>query len=272
MNIQLMSDLHLEFGSMDLPGGDVLLLAGDICVADYLRSVRTDQDAIIHRKICDAFFKQECSKYSAVYYIMGNHEHYNGTFENSADLLRNYLEDTNVTLLTNEAVTLGDWTLFGGTMWTNYRNANPMSMGAARSQMSDHHVIRMRSPAEYASDYRPQFRPEDAVNEHNSFMTALTETIDAHALDMRKMIVMSHHAPSYRSIHEMYRGSILNDAYASDLDHVIESAPHIKYWFHGHMHDNMDYMVDSCRVVCNPRGYYGHYLNPEFNSDFVIEL
>ena len=37
MKLHLMSDLHLEFAPMQqLPGGDVLLLAGDILVADSL--------------------------------------------------------------------------------------------------------------------------------------------------------------------------------------------------------------------------------------------
>ena len=31
MKIELASDLHLEFGPLELPGGEVLILAGDIC-------------------------------------------------------------------------------------------------------------------------------------------------------------------------------------------------------------------------------------------------
>jgi hypothetical protein len=135
MKLQLMSDLHLEFGGMDLPGGDVLLLAGDICVADCLRAERTDRDAVRHRKTCDTFFRNECRKYNTVYYIMGNHEHYSGIFDNSANILREYLAGTNVTLLEKQSVTVDDWTIFGGTMWTNYRNANPMSMGEHHNQV-----------------------------------------------------------------------------------------------------------------------------------------
>ena len=38
---------------------------------------------------------------------------------------------------------------------------------------------------------------------------------------------------------------------------VIHSKIHnkIKYWIHGHMHSNVDYMIGDTRVVCNPRGY-----------------
>jgi len=272
MKLQLMSDLHLEFGDMTLPGGDVLLLAGDICVADCFRAERTDRDAIRHRETCDMFFHNECSKYNTVYYIMGNHEHYGGVFDNNAAILCEYLAGTNVTLLEKQAVTVDDWTIFGGTMWTNYRNANPMSMNAAQCGMTDHEHIRKSAESSGYRAYRPQFYPNDALADHEQFMHELSKCVEDLALDMRKLIVMSHHAPSYNSVHEIYKGSLLNDAYASDLENIMISAPHIKYWFHGHMHDSMDYMVEGCRVVCNPRGYHGHYLNSEFNSNLVFEL
>lgn len=33
MKIQYASDLHLEFGGVTLPGGDILILAGDVAEA-----------------------------------------------------------------------------------------------------------------------------------------------------------------------------------------------------------------------------------------------
>ena len=29
-------------------------------------------------------------------------------------------------------------------------------------------------------------------------------------------------------------------------------------WTHGHTHEDFDYMIGGCRVVCNPRGYSGY--------------
>jgi len=37
------------------------------------------------------------------------------------------------------------------------------------------------------------------------------------------------------------------------LDHA-----QIRLWTHGHTHEDFDYEIGTCRVVCNPRGYVGH--------------
>jgi len=69
----------------------------------------------------------------------------------------------------------------------------------------------------------------------------------------------------------------LSAAFASNLDHLVERAD---LWIHGHTHDNFDYQLGRCRVVCNPRGYVwerhggnGHTVeNPEFNPGLVVEV
>jgi hypothetical protein len=51
---------------------------------------------------------------------------------------------------------------------------------------------------------------------------------------------------------------MVNGAYSSDLDQFILDRPQIKLWTHGHTHHEFDYMIGSCRVMCNPRGYDGY--------------
>ena len=66
MKIQVMNDLHIEFDTgpnFNLPGGEVLLLPGDVCVAAYLRKDRTDKRAKKHAKVCKQFFFEDCAKY-----------------------------------------------------------------------------------------------------------------------------------------------------------------------------------------------------------------
>jgi len=44
----------------------------------------------------------------------------------------------------------------------------------------------------------------------------------------------------------------MNGGYRSDLSGLVASSA---MWFHGHMHDSVDYTVNKTRVLSNPRGY-----------------
>ena len=276
MKINVMSDLHLEFASMALPGGDVLLLAGDICVAGYLTNSRTDARAREHQKICDKFFYQECKKYSKVYYIAGNHEHYHGVFDHTVEKLKQFLAGSNVTVLDNEMVDLGDWNLFGATLWTDYNKDNFFAKLTAGKAMNDHHIIHKV----HKNGVIAKFSPEDAYEEHKKTIAILDETLYNWEVVDKPTIVMGHHGPTYKSIHLKYGVDDLNYAYSSDLSEVIFRHTNIKYWFHGHTHDSFDYMVGDCRVIANPRGYARKYTsdragepeNKSFNVDFELEI
>jgi Icc-related predicted phosphoesterase len=275
MKICCLNDLHLEFDrqpTLKLAGGDVLLLPGDVVVAAYLRPDRTDKDARVMRRVADAFFKEE---FNRVYYIMGNHEHYRGVYDHTAEVLREYLEGTNVTLLDKEFVDLDDgWQLFGGTFWTDYNNDDYFAKHNAQNRMCDHTVIKKLRNVPRQTPVVGNFKPDDALVEFKTTIKTLEEGLYDYKRIDRKTIVMSHHAPSSKSVHPQFADDVLmNHAYYSDLSGLILDHPEIKYWFHGHMHDNHDYMVgDDCRVVCNPRGYSGYELNHGFDSEFNVEI
>ena len=262
MKISVISDIHLEFGGLDLPGGDILFLPGDIVVADFLRNDRTDKDARNLRKISDKFFFGECSKYNKVFMISGNHEHYRGVFDNTSALLRDYLQKTNVTFLDNEFYDLSDeYRIFGATLWTDYAKEDWFSISHAKKNMSDYHVI--------LKDGNRKFTVHDAIDEHKKTLSVMREEFPK---TDKKIIVMSHHAPSYKSIHDYYRGDALNPAYVTELSEMILSHTNIRYWFHGHLHDPSNYMIGECNVICNPRGYAKYETNPDFNINFEIEV
>jgi predicted phosphodiesterase len=120
MKIQLVSDLHLEFEDVNIKnesGADVLILSGDILVADDLRNQPADlsladipdegygraRRALRYRD----FFLRVSFQFKHVIYIMGNHEHYHGKFDKSADIIREtlgYLNVNNVHLLDRDTV------------------------------------------------------------------------------------------------------------------------------------------------------------------------
>jgi predicted phosphodiesterase len=89
VKIALASDIHLEFGAIELENAesaDVLILAGDICQA-----VDVTYDTTIGRT-CQVFFKQVSARFPKVIYIMGNHEHYQGDYARSRERLQKMLD------------------------------------------------------------------------------------------------------------------------------------------------------------------------------------
>lgn len=87
------------------------------------------------------------------------------------------------------------------------------------------------------------------------------------------IVVITHHAPSRKSIHPKFADSLLNACFVSDARHLIDgSRAHL--WIHGHTHDSFDYFLNGTRVVCNPRGYAkeGVNENPSFDANFVVEI
>lgn len=84
-------------------------------------------------------------------------------------------------------------------------------------------------------------------------------------------VVVTHMAPSMQSVPERYKKDPLSAAFASNLDALIErTRPGL--WIHGHTHDSFDYRIGRTRVMCNPYGYYGRELNPDFREDLVAEI
>lgn len=264
MKLDFLSDLHLEFGTETLEGGEVLLLAGDVCVADYLRKERTDKYARRHRARYEQFFKEECAKYEKVYYVMGNHEHYSGRFDRTESLLREALKDTNVELLQNQVVKLTpSWSLFGSTFWTDLNKGDYFAIQAAKTHMNDFKEIEVEK--------KVKLTPTVTMSEHEVALWRLGEVLESLEKG-ENLIVMSHHAPHFGSIAERYRGSLLNYSYYSDKERLILDNPQIKYWLHGHVHTDFDYEIGECRVLCNPRGYVGVDTNKHYAKKKTIEL
>ena len=141
MNVKVLSDLHLEFtkeGDQDFdPGtGDVLILAGD--VADAMAYVhRCDEDL---RSVYDRFFKRCALGYDRVFYVMGNHEHYNCVFSETARILRENLPE-GITLLDNQSEYYNGWHFVGATMWSDFGKGDEQCKKNAEEGLNDYNYI-----------------------------------------------------------------------------------------------------------------------------------
>ena len=139
-------------------------------------------------------------------------------------------------------------------------------MHAVKDMMNDFRVIHVAEKA-YA-----KLRPESVAitnkNTVNYFGAVIKELPDD-----AKVVVCTHHAPSFKSVHDNYQHeTLMNGAYASDLSNFILDNEKIKLWTHGHMHDPSDYILGQCRIVANPRGYARTSTSFNFSDNKVVEI
>jgi hypothetical protein len=174
----------------------------------------------------------------------------------------------------NDAIVLDNVRFLGCTLWTDFRlysnSINPViCMRDAQSAMQDFRLIR-------ATPLYRKLYPSDTVRRHELSRAWLANKLEESFNG--KTVVVTHHAPSARSVESQYEGDSLTPAYASDLERLV--APPVSLWIHGHMHASFDYVVSvgaefddrGTRVVCNPRGYAPRHLNPDFNPDLLVEV
>lgn len=293
MKISLASDVHLEFGPLEInnvDGADVLILSGDICVAKDLNE-RDAYDILDGRGKSERyhnFFQHVCGQFKHVVYVMGNHEHYHGDFNTSKQILVErlaYLKNLHV--LDKEIFKFDDVTFIGGTLWTDMNKEDPLTLYHMTKAMNDFRCVDnsnrvvnfkarvpvdkpvgmtdeefMQSP-EYGRTKEvfktrvPRFSPEDALADHKEMLEYI-QTIITGQSD-KKFVVCGHHSPSRLSTHPRYQhDTVMNGGYSSSLDEYIMDHPQIKLWTHGHTHYPFEYMVGETRIVCNPRGYIGY--------------
>ena len=281
MKIKLVSDLHLEFSDITIPndGADVLILSGDIMIAEELYDVPTpdpytpgglkDFQSKIKRVAGFREFLKRCSEtFTDVIYIAGNHEFYHGKWNRTLDVLhQECAKFPNVHFLECEVVKIQDVTFIGGTLWTDMNKGDPITLHAVRDMMNDFRVIRKEDQG-YTS-----LKPVDTVVRHTRMLQYI-RTIVAEKHD-EKFVVVGHHAPSKMSTHENYKHEFtMNGAYSSDLSEFILDHPQIKLWTHGHTHHPFDYVIGETRVVCNPRGYEspGYSEDSGWDINKVIEV
>ena len=257
MKINLISDLHLEFGPVSLPGGEVLILAGDICEYRSLRDLSNVKD----------FFNLECAKYDRVFMVLGNHESYHHRFDKTYDDLKALLPDT-VTLLENEAVEYQGVLFLGATLWTDLNRGDPVTAWHLKGMMNDYKVITNYYP-EKGLYYKltPEWTAQVHQNTVEYFRSVLTANPD------QPVVVITHHAPSFMSVNDKYKGDTTgNGGYASELSEFVLDHTNIQAWVHGHMHDPVNYQIGHTRVMSNPRGYTPWEDGNGFDPNFTFEI
>ena len=260
MKIALVSDVHLEFGDLNFDntdGADVLILGGDICVASDM--VQRDPQNIMGEDYRSnrfhAFFERCSDRFPHVIFIVGNHEHYHGDFATTIPHFRNVLGYLpNLHILEKQTFVLDDVTFIGGTLWTDMNRRDTRTLHEISRMMNDFRCVSNSARLEDHRGWADRFTTTDAADDHAVMLEFIKQTVEADAT--KRYVVVGHHSPSRLSTHPRYQHQhIMNGGYSSELDDFILDHPQIRLWTHGHTHEDFDYMIGGCRILCNPRGY-----------------
>lgn len=248
MNIQLLSDLHLEFypdhgkafvEALDPTGVDVLVLAGDISTA-YRHRLRKALGWL-------------SEMYPQVVVVLGNHEYYQmgvkWTHAEMNKIVRNHIPKKNVHWLENGTVEIGGQRFVGTTLW--FRE-HPDGLNEMFSRyLNDFRMIRDLEPWVYMQNRKAQ-----------SF---LRETVS------KGDFVITHHLPTSAAVHPKWRTDRhLERFYVCDLPEDVLMKP--AFWVYGHTHESMSFELGDTRFYSNPCGYHGIELNPNFNPRLILPI
>ncbi|MGH8303238.1 MAG: metallophosphoesterase, partial [Steroidobacteraceae bacterium] len=251
MRIRVLSDLHLEFQDWNPPDApaDIIVLAGDV-----------------HSGSRGVEWARRQFPLMPILYVPGNHEFYGRDIQETLSDLKKAGRRYGVDVLHGRGVMVGGVRFLGATLWTDFalHGADGTSLRRAMSDakygMGDFSIIRHGAQG--------LFRPEHARAMHLEQMCWIRERLSDEFPG--PTVVVTHHLPHPRSIHQRYWGSALNPGFASDLSHLM--GPPVAAWIHGHTHDSCDYVEQGTRVLCNPRGYGPFDLNATFDPMLTIEI
>lgn len=263
MKIQVLSDLHLEHFPSDERAlasirlsdqADAIVFAGDISSGD---------DAI-------RLLGPLATEKRPFLLINGNHEFYDYDIEwlrpRQSERSKEY---PHLHFLDRNSIELAGVCFIGCTLWTS---GNHTSNGFDRYTTG---VLCNRNVADFSviGNGGKGFSFFESNELHQQELKFILRELDRNP--SKKKVVISHHAPTSRSIHPAFRNSTINAAFVSDIgDEILTKAD---LWIHGHTHASLDYLVDRTRVICNARGYprgryQSHFENSDFNPELIVEL
>jgi len=239
VKLLIASDLHFEFCP---DGGRRLIDRLTRTKADVL--VMAGDLATLHLR--DAL-NDLCKEFEHVVYTPGNHEYYGSGWEGVKTCLR-LASDANANLhvLMNGAVTIKAVRFVGTTLWFSYPAPSQVDY-----MLTDFQVITgIRTWLNSVNRQAVEFLAKNVRN---------------------KSVVVTHHAPSRRSIAERFKGDVMNRFFYCPLDGVVETKKP-RLWVHGHTHSSFDYEMAATRVLCNPYGYCNVEENRAFDPGLVVEV
>jgi hypothetical protein len=248
MNIQYISDIHLEFhdkqnkGSISpemfiKPVASYLALVGDIGIPE-LASYK------VFLTWCSQHWKQ-------VFLVAGNHEFYNVRCPIKSDMTSKKEAIRficgglpNVHFLDCSSVYLPEENLriLGCTFWSDIPDG-----------IKEKAILYMNDAKQILHQKDIPLTPWLFSELHEKEKQWLNQEIHTCELANERCLILTHYLPSYSLIHEKYQGHFLNACFASNSDDLFR--PPVVGWICGHTHTGMKRQIHVIPCDLYPFGY-----------------
>ena len=231
---------------------DLLILAGDVLQISNLEAYE------------DFFHKQ--LKASPILWIMGNHEFYDGDVNDITDYSFQKIEENfpGLKILDNEIEIVNeDLVIIGSTYWTDMNNNDEHTKRTALRYLNDFNYINYKSR---------KLHPEDTLEFNQKAVKFIDKITREPAFSEMQKIIVTHHAPSYKSVALKYLTAGLgNYCYISEHDSFVETLGNrgVTHWIHGHTHTPQEYTIGNTTIISNPIGYPRENYNIPSNECYI---
>jgi hypothetical protein len=281
--LRICSDLHIEhapLAALPPPCGDtdIVVLAGDISCHG--------EAAIEWMQRPEVFGTAR-----AILYVPGNHEYYDQVLPDALDRMRAAAAGSRVHVMDCDRLVLDGVRFLACTLWTDFE----LRIGTGADLRVDPEAC-MQASLEHVLDYRcirvadePAAASAPAAGTAPAGTTRLLQPPDTLSLHRRhrawlqaalevpfpgRTVVVTHMAPHRGSLAPRWAADPSSGAFVSELPEAMFAVPSL--WVHGHTHTSFDYLVGSCRVLCNPRGYVSRRTgipeNAAFDPALAVDL
>lgn len=232
----------------------ILIIAGDI-------------DNGLNRSFTKQVFHDIQQRFYQTIFVYGNHDFYGQRLRQDGKVLispQSIQGDMFSTRLTRYEEKLD---IHATTLWTDFDKGNVEVMDLLSRRLNDYFSIK--------SGDSP-ITPIEVYEVHNSQLDWLMNYTTKTKLDKQRCVIVTHHAPSAKSVSPKYVGHETNPGFVSDFDDFVAACGAV-VWVHGHVHSSHDYYIGPTRIICNPVGYMlssdREFENQEgYNPRLVIEV
>ncbi|RMZ72878.1 Ser Thr phosphatase superfamily [Pyrenophora seminiperda CCB06] len=251
---QIVSDLHLEtplatpqYASFRLNvQADNILLLGDVGLV---------VDARLFDFLCRTL---EQNRGCRIFYIMGNHEPYQTTYEHAYTLLRDFEREAKENLggrfkfLCRDRYDVNSTiTILGCTLWSSIQPTQAATISSRSTDLNSERGIKNWTLKRHAEEHKLDV----------AWLNAQISTIESDE-PHRHVIIATHHSPTMdpRANAPHHKGSPVSSNFVTDLSQQLcWQSPMVRLWAFGHTHFTCSFRDEETGklVVANQKGYAG---------------